>query len=172
MKNLFVIALSLLAFTSCQKQNKIGFVDNGVIINKYKEKLDLENKFEKKKEAFQKKFDSIDASFKTEVQDFQTNARKMSQVNAQKKYQELGQKKQMQDQQKQMEAQNFQQSFQTELDTIIQKVRRYEKAYGKRHGYTFVLGTTDATSTVLYGDEQYDLTQTILDSLNADYGSK
>ena len=172
MKNFAAIALALVAFTSCQKQTKIGFVDNGVIINKYEEKLDLEKEFQKKEDAFRKKFDSIDASFQTEVQDFQNNAGKMSQNSAQKKYQELGQKKQMQDQRKQMEAQNFRESFQAELDSIIQKVRNYEKAYGERHGYSFVLGTTDATSSVLYGDEQYDLTQTILDSLNAAYKTK
>lgn len=167
MKNIVYVALAMLVLSSCEKPNKIGFVDNGIVINNFQDKKDIEVKYEIKKQAFQKKFDSIDQAFQTEVQAFQTAANKMSQTKAQEKYQELGQKKQYQDQQKQMEAQQFQQSFQTEIDSVIVKVKAFVKEYGKSNGYTYILGTSDAASNVLYGTEENDLTQTILDALNA-----
>jgi len=172
MKKIIYVAVALLVFASCEKPNKIGFVDNEAVINDYKEKIDLETKFQSKQDAYRVKFDSIDKAFDAEVQAFQNGARKMAQTAAQQKYQELGQKQQVLDQQKQVEAQQFRQAFQTELDSIIKKVKAYENDYGKRNGYTYLLGTSDATSTVLYGAEENDLTQIILDSLNAKYENK
>lgn len=172
MKKIIYVVIALLVFASCEKPKKIGFVDNETIINDYKEKIDLEAKFQSKQDAYRIKFDSIDKAFDAEVLAFQNGARKMSQASAQQKYQELGQKQQALDQQKQIEAQQFRQSFQAELDSIIKKVKAYEKDYGKRNGYTYLLGTSDATSTVLYGADENDLTQIILDSLNAKYNNK
>tara|TARA_R110002049_G_scaffold51245_5_gene145086 strand:- start:3576 stop:4097 length:522 start_codon:yes stop_codon:yes gene_type:complete len=169
MKKIIYVAVAMLIFASCEKSKKIGFVDNGTVINDYQEKKDVEAKYQKKEEAFRIKFDSIDKAFELEVQEFQSGAKKMSQVKAQAKYQELGQKKQTQDQQKQYEAQLFQQAFQTEIDSIIIKVKDYVKDYGKSNNYTYILGTSDAAASVLYGAEENDLTQTILDSLNAKY---
>lgn len=168
MKNIIYVTLALLVLTSCQQQAKIAFVDNGVLINDFQEKIDLEEKFKVKEEAFRKKFDSIDQAFQAEVQKFQADANKMSQSKAQEKYQELGQKKQMQDQQKQVEAQQFQQEFQTEIDSLIVKVKEFVKDYGKKNDYTYILGTSEAAASVLYGSEENDLTKTILEALNAE----
>jgi outer membrane protein len=167
MKNIIYVVLVVLIFTSCQDQQKIGFVDNGKVINDYQEKLDLEAQFKVKEEAFRKKFDSIDQAFQVEAQAFQLVAQKMSPAKAQAKYQELGQKKQIQDQQKQVEAQQFQQEFQVGIDSIIVKVKDFVKNYGKTNGYTYILGTSDVAANVLYGTDENDLTQTILDALNA-----
>jgi len=169
MKKIIYVAFAVLVYASCEKPKKIGFVDNGVLINDYQEKKDLEAAFQLKEEAYRKKFDSIDKDFQLEVQKFQAGAQTMSQNKAQQKYQELGQKKQLQDQQKQVEAQEFQRAFQTEIDSIIIKVKEYVKDYGKSNNYTYILGTSDAAASVLYGVEENDLTQVILDSLNAKY---
>ncbi len=166
MKNIFYIVVLVMAFTSCQKQAKIGFVDNGTLINDYQKKKDLEAKFQIKEQNFRKRFDSIDNVFQVEVQKFQAEANKMGQAKAQEKYQQLGQQKQINDQQKQVEAQQFQQEFQTEIDTLIVAVKKFVKDYGKKNGYTYILGTSDAAATVLYGTEENDLTKTILDALN------
>ncbi|ALJ05599.1 hypothetical protein APS56_10890 [Pseudalgibacter alginicilyticus] len=168
MKNIIYLACALLVFTSCQQQSKIGYVDNGILINEFQEKIDLEAKFQVKEDAFRKKFDSIDQAFQLEVQQFQADANKMTQSKAQEKYQELGQKKQMQDQQRQLEAQQFQQEFQNEIDSLIVKVKAFVKDYGKNNGYTYILGTSEAAASVLYGTEENDLTKTVLEALNAE----
>ena len=166
MKNIFYVVVLTVVFTSCQKQAKIGFVDNGTLINDYQKKKDLEAKFELKEQAFRKKFDSIENAFQIEAQKFQMEANRMAQTSAQQKYQELTQQRQIIDQQKQVEAQQFQQEFQTEIDTLIVAVKKFVKEYGKKNGYTYILGTSDAAATVLYGTKENDLTKTILDDLN------
>jgi len=169
MKNILYVAIVLMAFTSCQKEQKIGYIDNGKVINDYQGKKDLEAKFQAKDAAFQKRADSIGQAFQLEAQNFQINAKSMSPKAQQEKYQELGQKQQMLKQQMQNEQQQIQQSFQTEIDTLIVKVKNFVKDYGKTNGYTYILGTSDAAASVLYGTDENDLTQTILDALNKEY---
>lgn len=168
MKNIIYAVVLLLAFSSCQKQ-KIGYVDNGKVINDYQLKKDIEAKYQAKDAAFQKRADSIGQAFQLEAKSFQTQAKSMSPKMQQEKYQALGQKQQTLQKQMQSEQQQIQQEFQTEIDSIITKVKDFVKDYGKNNGYTYILGTSDAAATVMYGTEENDLTQTILDALNKAY---
>jgi len=166
MKNIFYIVALALVFTSCEKQSKIAFVDSGTLINEYQKKKDLETKFQLKEQALRRKFDSIENAFQIEAQKFQAEANKMAQTTAQQKYEQLSQQRQIIDQQKQIEGQQFQQEFQTEIDTLIVSVKKFVNDYGKKNGYTYILGTSDAAATILYGTKENDLTKVILDDLN------
>lgn len=168
MKNLVYIVLAVLVFTSCQQQ-KIGFIDNGKVINEYQEKKDIEEKYKVKDEAFKKRTDSIGQAFQLEAQAFQAQANKMSQKKAQEAYEGLMQKQQLLQQQIQMEQQQITQAFQTEIDSTIVKVKDFVKDYGKTNGYTYILGTSEGAASVLYGTEENDLSQTIIDALNIEY---
>ena len=169
MKNIFYVAVVLMAFTACQKQAKIGFVDNGTVINDYQEKKDIETKFQAKDEAFRKKADSVGKAFQMEVQETQLTAQKAGQAKAQELMGGLQQKQQLLQQKIQMEQQQLQQEFQTEVDSVISKVKKHVKDYGKKNGYTFILGTSDAAATVMYGTDDNDLTKIILEELNKEY---
>ncbi len=169
MKNIIYVLLVTLVFTSCQKEKKIGFIDNGIVINDFQEKKDLEAKFQGKDEAFKKRADSIGQAFQLEVQQVQKTAQKASQKKQQELMGGLQQKQQQLQQQMQFEQQQLTQKFQTEIDSVIVKVKDFVKDYGKKNGYTYILGTSDAAATVLYGTDENDLTQTIVDALNEAY---
>ena len=168
MKQFLIIAILILSFSSCQQQ-KIGFIDTGEVVNEYQEKKDVEEKYKGKKELLDQKNDSISKVFQLEVQEFQVKSKKMSQSKAQTQYQELGQKQQLLQQQIQFSEQQLGQAFNTEIDSIIIKVKDFTENYGKTNGYTYILGTSDATSSILYGEESNDLTKVILDALNQTY---
>jgi len=168
MKHFLVIAILVLSFSSCQ-QKKIGFIDTGEIVNEYQAKKDLEDKFKGKKALLDQKNDSISKAFQLEVQEFQVKSKGLSQAKAQEEYQALGQKQQLLQQQIQFSEQQFGQSFNVELDSVIIKVKDFAKDYGKKNGFSFILGTSDATSSVIYGEDANNLTKTILDALNAAY---
>lgn len=168
MKNIFVVFL-LLTILSCNNESqKIGFVNNKDLVNDYQEKIDIEAKFKTKIEAFQKRTDSIGQAFQQEAQAFQLKAQGMKKDQAQAEYQVLGQKQQMLQQRIQLEESTIQEDSQQTIDSLITKVRDYVKDYGKKNGYTYILGSNEAGS-VMYGDESKDLTKEILDALNADY---
>jgi len=168
MKNLIYTLFAVLAFTSCQQQ-KMAYMDNGKVINEYLGKKDIEEKFKKLDEVFKKKTDSIGQAFQLEAQAFQIEAQKLPQEQAQAKYQELSQKQQFLQQQTQIEQQQMQQAFQVEIDSAIVKIKDFVKDYGKKNGYTYILGTSDAAASVLYGTEENDLTETIIEALNTSY---
>jgi len=169
MKKIGITFIAVLLLVSCQEQQKIGFVDNGKVINEYQEKIDIEEKFKGKDELFSKRTDSIGQAFQLEAQKFQLESKSMSAKKAQEMYDELGKKQQLLQQQLQFEQQQLQQAFNTEIDSAIVKVKNFVKVYGEKNGYTYILGTTDAASSVMYGTKSNDLTQVIIDSLNANY---
>lgn len=168
MKNLLFIAIAVLTLASCQPSEKIGFVDNSKLINDYQEKKDVEEKMKGKIEAFQKRTDSLRQSFQLEINEAELKARGMSQENLQKLSQELQKKEQILSQRVQFEQQQIAQESQTQNDSLIKKVKGFVKDYGKANGYSYILGSNEAGS-VMFGKEDSDLTQTILEALNKAY---
>ena len=170
MKKIFTALTVLVAFMSCQEQDKVAFIDNGEVINDYQMKIDLEDRFKVKDEAFKKRTDSIGQAFQIEAQAFNLAASKMSKKAQQEKYQELGQKQQMLQQQIQYEQQIMQQEFNVEMDSVISKVNDFVADYGKKNGYTFILGKNQAGS-VMYGAEGKDITEAVTKAINDDYST-
>lgn len=162
-----VLAAVVMVMVSCQ-QEKIGFVDNVKLMEDYKERADIEAKYQSKLETFGKKKDSISQAFQLEAQAFQVKAQKMSQKKAQEEYGVMQQKGQFIGQQLQQEEQQLQLAGQTEMDSLVQKVKSEIKAYGEANSYAYILGGGDGGS-VLYGKEANDLTAEILKLLNDKY---
>jgi|TARA_E500000318_G_scaffold108549_1_gene119638 outer membrane protein len=166
MKKLVVLAIAITAM-ACQ-QNKIAFVDSVKIMDEYQEKIDVDARFKAKAEAMNKKRDSISQAFQMELQQFQTKAQSMSQQKAQEEYSLLQQRGQRVGQQLQQEEQQLQQISQAEMDTLVKKVKKEIREYGKANGYTYILGGGESGS-VIYGDEAKDVTDAILSILNDKY---
>lgn len=162
-----VLAVVFLGIVSCQ-QEKIGFVDNIKLMNGYKEKLDIEAKFKTRSDAFNKKRDSLSQAFQLEAQDFQSRAQKLAQAKAQEEYGLLQQRSQFIGQQLQQEEQQLQMQGQTEMDSLVSKVKREIKNYGKTNGYTYILSGGDGGS-VLYGTDTHNVTDEIVKILNDNY---
>ncbi|AYN66071.1 OmpH family outer membrane protein [Euzebyella marina] len=166
MKKLF-LGILVLGAVACKEQ-KIGYVDNVKLMEEYQEKIDIEASFNTKVEALGKKRDSISQAFQMEAQAFQQKAQKLSQQKAQEEYGLMQQKGQQIGQQLQMEDQKLQAEGQTQMDSVVNKVKKEIKAYGKANGYTYILGGGDGGS-VLYGTEANDLTDEIVKILNDNY---
>lgn len=164
MKNSLMI-LAFLALASCQ-QSKIGYVDNVKLMDGYQEKIEVEGKYKAKAEALTKKSDSLSQALQIEFQALQ--AKKQSQRKTEQELQVLQQKSQFLGQQLQQEERQIQQEGQTQMDSIVSKVKDEIKAYGEANGYTYILGGGEGGS-VLYGQEVNDLTEQVLKILNDNY---
>lgn len=167
MKKIIIGGSLLLGFISCQ-QNKIAFVDNTKLLNEYQEKKDIENKLKEQISKYEKKRDSISMAFQAEAKAFDAEARNLAQNVAQKRYNELMQKSQILQQHLQQEEQKIQLESQTQMDSLLTKVKKFIKEYGKEKGYTFILGANEGGS-ILYGEEKKDITEDIVKSLNEKY---
>jgi len=168
MKNSVIVIIAILTFVSCQQSQKIGFVDNAKLINEYQEKIDVQDKLQAKIKVYEQRRDSVRQAFQIEINEAELKSRKMSQADIQKLSQELQQKDQMMSQRDQFEQQQIAQESQAQNDSLIKKVKSFVKDYGTKNGYDFILGSNEAGS-VMYGKADSELTQTILDALNAAY---
>jgi len=171
MKKVFQLLAIAVLVSACQEQQKVGFVNNGDVLDKYQMKIDIEDTYKERNEIFTKRMDSIENAFQVEVKAFQLAADRMSKAKAQEEYNKLGQKDQIIRQQFQNDQAILQQGFNKEMDSVIKRMRAFVENYGKKNGYTFILGQNEAGS-VLYGTEATDLTQTIADGLNEEYNSE
>jgi len=170
MKKIAIVFLTIISLTACQQQ-KIGFVDNSVLINEYQERKDVEASLNTKIEAFKIRTDSLRSAFELEIKEAELKARTMSQSAIQTLSQELQQKEQRLSQRVQFEQQQIAQESQTLNDSIINRVKAFVQDYGKSNNYNYILGSNEAGS-VLYGEEASDLTQEILKALNENYSLK
>ena len=169
MKKLILTGVALLALTACT--DKVAFVDNSKLLNDYQEKKDIEAKLKGQISAYERKRDSISMAFQTEARAFDAQAKTLPQNVAQKKYNELMQKSQILQQHLQQEEQKIQMESQTQMDSLLSKVKKNIKEYGKQKGYTFILGANDGGS-VLYGTEKKDITKEVNEYLNNQYKGK
>ena len=169
MKKILIAGVALLSLTACQ--DKIAFVDNAKLLDNYQEKKDIEAKLKGQISAYERKRDSISMAFQTEARAFDAQAKTLPQNVAQKKYNELMQKSQILQQHLQQEEQKIQMESQTQMDSLLSKVKKNIKEYGKQKGYTFILGANDGGS-VLYGSEKKDITKEVTEYLNNQYKGK
>ncbi|MEH6536865.1 MAG: OmpH family outer membrane protein [Psychroserpens sp.] len=165
MKKILGVLSFVLVLASCQEQQKIAFVDNSKVVSAFQKKINFEKLFQVKINRFNKKADSLDKAIQMEAQLFQTRSATMSKKNADTEYQTLVQKKQFQDYQLGIEEKGLQTEGQTQIDTLIKEVRAFVKGYGKKNGYTYILGSNDAGS-VMYGAEANDITAVVIEALN------
>lgn len=169
MKRVIAALIILVSFSACQEQQKIAFIDNGDVINDYQMKIDIEKKYEDQNNAFSKRRDSIGRLYQMEIQTIQMQLANMSQRKQEEESQKFQQKWQPVQQQMQFEQQQMEKGFTTEMDSVISKVNAFVEDYGKKNGYTFILGKNQAGS-VMYGTEAKDITEAVVEAINADYG--
>jgi len=93
----------------------------------------------------------------------------MSEQEQQVAAQPFQQKWQLIEQQVKADQQKVQKDFQTEIDSSIVEVVDFVNSYAKTNGYSYIFGTSDVSRSVMYGEETNDLTETILEALNAAY---
>ncbi|WP_178991335.1 OmpH family outer membrane protein [Winogradskyella schleiferi] len=167
-----ILSLAVLIFAaSCQEQEKIAFIDNGKVINDYQMKIDIEDKFKTQNENFSKQRDSIAKTYQMEMQSIQQRLATMSPQKQQEESQAFSQKWQPVQQQMQMQQQQMEQMFTTEMDSVISKMNKFVEDYGKKNGYTFILGKNQAGS-VVYGNEANDITEGVIEAINESYSGK
>ena len=154
MKNLIIAVVALVTLASCNNQ-KMGYVNLTDLMKEYDAVKDLEKEMKTKSETFQAKYQQIAAEM-----DDQIAKGKLSKADAQKQGQDLQRAYQQ-------EGGLLQQESEERSDKIIEDVKEFVKEYAKKKGYSFVFGASES-GNVLYGDEKMDLTEEIIDAINAD----
>jgi len=173
-KGIFVLGLAGLLFSCNNNTNtaatefKTAYVDSSKLMTEYQEVKDIESKYKIKSEEKGKQFEGEIAQFQKEVQNFQANAAEKGQAWAQQKSGELQRKEQQLQMKQQTIFQELQAESTKEMDSIVKKVKSHISDYAKKNNLDYVFNTEEA-STVIYGKEEYNITEAIIKELNGKY---
>ena len=173
MKKTLVILVITISLIACNKKSeakevKTAYVDTAVLMKEYTEANDLEAKYKAKAEEKGKQLETEINRFKQEAASFQSQAQANGQAWSQQTGAELQRREQQLGQAQQALSQQLQQESGAETDSLVVKVKKFIKAYGKEKDYAYIYGTGDA-ATVLYAEEKYDITKDIIKLLNEKY---
>lgn len=168
MNKIIAIVLFTITLVSCN-QTKIGYVDVEEILKEYKGTKQAEKKMNEKSAQIKGQLDALAVDYQNKVTDYYAKAQKMSNKARQEAEGALMQQKEVlgqQQQQAQVEVQNEGQEIMVEIN---EEIADFVKDYAKANGYSYILGTSEQTKSVLYGDSKLDITDIILEALNDDY---
>lgn len=179
MKKLAVVVALAFAVISCNDKNptapqvkemKTAYIDTAKLMEEYTESKDLQEKFKAKQKEMGHKLELEINRFKADAANFQKNAQANGQLWAQQQGASLQRREQELQYAEQAMGQQLQQEMGVEMDSLVGNIKKFIKAYGKEHGYSYIYGTGDS-AVILYAEDKFDLTKEMIKILNDKYKS-
>ena len=167
MKKIVITLVVALTLVSCT-QTKVGYIDIEEVMKDYDATKLMEDEFKLEQDQMGRTLDSLSAPFQAKVQEFNQNADTMPESKRQAQLEELQQEQQQLQQQQQQAQQYMQQKSMAELEVLTKKVDSVVTSYAIANGFQMVIGT-QGTGTVMYGQDELNLSETIIDLLNAEF---
>jgi len=168
MKKFGIILFVAAALISCT-QTKMAYVDVEEVLKEYKGTKEAEKEMNTKSAEIGKELDVMANAYQAKVSEYYAKASKMSAKARQQEEQSLMQQQEVLKQNQQQAQLSVQKEGQEKMTEINEDIEDFVADYAKDNGYTFILGTSDQTKSVLYGDSKSDITDIILDALNDSY---
>ena len=147
---------------------KIAYVNTDTIFEKNDMLKDLEEEFIQEKLTMENQFRSQYEKLEKDYKDAEAGAAQLSQEALQILGMKLQQREQDLMAQKQEMEQVLLKSEQEKNELFYHQIRSFLDDYAKRQGYHMIYGY-NGFGNVLYMDEQFDITQLVVDSLNTTY---
>jgi len=153
------------------QRGDIVFVRMDTLIMQYDMASDLSSTFQAEAQAVQDDLNKRGRKLESDMKSFENQYQKglLTRSNAEQQQNALLKRQQ--------ELQNFANQKQLELqekefvmnNQIIYAIKTYLEEYNKVRGYAAILTTTDVTNTVIVGNVALDITQEVVEGLNAEY---
>ena len=184
MKKVFLLVAVAAAFVACNNSNesetkatvtkeestafKSAYIDTEKLMKEYQESIDFEAKYESMSNRMKNELESDMKKFQNDVADLQKNAQSKGMEWAQSRQAELERRQRTLAEKEQNYMKKFQEEGSVERDSMVSKMKRFIKDYGKEKGLDYVFGTGDA-ATVLYAKEGFDITEEVVKLMNDAY---
>lgn len=150
------------------KKEKTVYVDVAKLMQEYRGMKDANAEFQKKSAQWQANADTLVAQFQQELKDYEKERSRMTSKEKELKEEILRNRQQQIGQYQEAIKMKAQEEQQLITQTAVNSMNDFIKAYGKKKGYTFIMGAT-GTGNILYASESSDITQIIVDGLNKEY---
>ncbi|WP_350284671.1 OmpH family outer membrane protein [uncultured Croceitalea sp.] len=168
---LIALLMSLFVFFKSHSTSALVYVDINKLVEGYDRTKVERDAFNKKTNTLKANVDSLMVNWQDELKTYEKERSSMTKKELELK-QELLQNKQQQ-------INNYQQAIQKQVQeedqkmtqTVINDINDFVKDFGKNNGYRVIFGASGG-GNIMYAEDAADLTQTVLNGLNADYNGK
>src|SRR5690606_1161841 len=133
---------------------------------------EVRSKFEEKAKKAQSDLQSKGNAFQKEVADYQKNAGTMSAEQRANTEERLARKQEELGKLNQNASSALAKEEAEENEKLYNKVADFLKRHAQKKGYKLVLTYSTANPTVLYADKSLEVTQEVVDGLNAEYNKE
>lgn len=168
---LLALLVSVLSFFYFQASSNQVYVDVNKLMEGYDRTAVVRAEFEKKETAMRANVDSLLSNWQQELKNYEKERASMSRKELELKQELLGNKQQQINSYQQAIQKQLQEEDQKATQTVINDINDFVKSYGKEHGHRIILGAT-GSGTIMYADEGADLTDAILEKLNASFNGE
>ncbi|MBW1296613.1 OmpH family outer membrane protein [Aquimarina litoralis] len=168
---IIALAIAAASFFYLQSSSDLVYVDVNKLLDGYKRTKIVKAEFDEKAKTMKSNVDSLLADWQKELKTYEKERSSLSEKELELKQQLLGNKQQ--------QINNYQQAVQKQLQeedkkvtqTVINDINDFVKEYGKKNGHKVIFGAT-GNGTIMYGEEGADLTDKVLEELNAEFEGK
>jgi outer membrane protein len=165
----FSVAAMLIACNETEvKEVKTAYIDTDKLLDESTEAKDIQAKYKAKSVEMGKDLEVEIARFKAEAAGFPKNAQANGQAWAQQKGAELQRREQQLSYAQNAMLQQLRQESGVEMDTLVSKMKKTIKAYGKEKGYAYIYDG----GSVIHAEDGHDLTKEMIKIINDKYKSE
>ena len=165
---LAVISISVILFT---RDERVAYVDSAKLLNNYKGMTTARAAYQSKANIWKANVDTLASEVQKLIFKYERESKSMNAKERSLSQELIGTKqRQFTDYQKAIQTQAQQDDSKMTSDVITQ-VNAYLKKYGEERGYKIILAATEY-GNLAYADEQLDITDEVLEGLNAAYVGK
>lgn len=169
---LAVIAMLIAVFAVVKsgQTSELVYVDVNKLIEGYKRTKVVRGEFEAKAKTLKANVDSLVVGWQNELKQYEKERSKYSKKELKLKQELLGNKQQQINNYQQAIQQQIKEEDQKSTQTVINDINDYIKEYGKKEGYRIIFGAS-GSGNIMYAEESSDLTEKVLEGLNAEFGN-
>jgi outer membrane protein len=150
------------------RTEKLAYVDNGKLIEKYTPMIELRKELEKKSSRWKSNIDTLQSDFEKALKKYEKARASMSEKER-KLNEELLQNKQQQFLQYSDAAKaKSNEEANKASSSVLVKLNTFIKEYGKKNKYKLIFGA-NASGNIVYGDQVIDITEEIIEGANKEY---
>lgn len=166
--SLIALLASVFAIFQLQSSSQQVYVDVNKLLDGYKRTKIVKAEFEEKAKTLNANVDSLMGDWQKELKSYEKERSKMSKKELELKQQLLSNKQQQINNYQQAIQKQIQEEDKKSTQTVINDINDYIKDYGKTHNHKIIFGASGG-GNIMYADEATDLTQEILEGLNAEF---
>jgi len=169
--SIIAILVSIFSFIYLKSTSELVYVDVNILLDGYKRTKIVRVEFEEKANTLNANVDSLMTNWQNELKLYEKDRAKMSKKELELKQELLRNKQQQINNYQQAIQKQIQEEDQKASQTVINDINGFVKEYGKKNGYKIIFGAS-GNGNIMYADETIDLTNKILEGLNAEFEGK